>query len=54
MSFSIGSASTGMGPRGALDTFGSKEAEGGALYNQRVVRRMLERLVVKDGSSCPV
>ncbi len=44
MSFSIGSASTGMGPRGALDTFGSKEAEGGALYNQRVVRRMLEFL----------
>lgn len=41
MSFAIGSASPGMGPRGALEDFGSVETEGGEVYNPRVVRRML-------------
>ncbi|MEW5871255.1 MAG: ABC transporter ATP-binding protein [Chloroflexota bacterium] len=41
MSFSIGSASPGMGPRSALDAFGSKDTQGGEVFNQRVIRRML-------------
>jgi ABC-type multidrug transport system fused ATPase/permease subunit len=40
MSFSIGSSGFGMGPRGAIETFGSAEAPGGK-YNPQVVRRML-------------
>lgn len=44
MSFSIGSVTPEMGPRGALENFGSKEFEGGEVYNPRVVRRMLEFL----------
>lgn len=44
MTFSIGSAPVGMGPRGALEDFGSKEVEGGAAINLRVVRRMLAYL----------
>ncbi len=41
MTFSIGSTVPGMGPRGALEDFGSKEVEQGALFNRRVVQRML-------------
>ena len=45
MSFSIGSSmSAGMGPRGALENFGSKDLSGGALFNRRVVSRMLNYL----------
>lgn len=39
MSFSIGRMSPGMGPRGAIRHFGTEE--GGQLFNQRVVIRML-------------
>ena len=39
MSFSIGSTGPNMGPRGALQRFGKEE--GGQLFNQRVVVRML-------------
>jgi ABC-type multidrug transport system fused ATPase/permease subunit len=39
MSFSIGSTGSNMGPRGALHSFGQEE--GGQLFNQRVVVRML-------------
>lgn len=39
MSFSIGRMSPGMGPRGAIRRFGTEE--GGQLFNQRVVVRML-------------
>lgn len=42
MSFSIGSTSPGMGPRGALQRFGGEE--GGQLFNPHVVRRMLAYL----------
>jgi ABC-type multidrug transport system fused ATPase/permease subunit len=41
MSFSIGSASPGMGPRHALDAFGNAESEAGEAFNWHVVRRML-------------
>ncbi len=41
MTFSIGSTVPGMGPRGALEDFGSKDIEEGALFNRRVVARML-------------
>ena len=44
MSFSIGSVSPGMGPRGALDRFGNTEGAAGEVYNPRVVRRMLTYL----------
>jgi ATP-binding cassette subfamily B multidrug efflux pump len=40
MSFSIGSFSPNMGPRGALDRFGSGDQEG-QFFNRRVVLRML-------------
>ncbi|PKO15936.1 MAG: ABC transporter ATP-binding protein [Chloroflexi bacterium HGW-Chloroflexi-10] len=43
MSFSIGSASSGMGPRSAMEQFGSNQREG-ALFNRQVVRRMLAYL----------
>jgi len=43
VSFSIGSSSTGMGPRGVLEAFGSVDQKG-AFYNPRVVRRMLDFL----------
>ncbi len=43
MSFSIGTTSPNMGPRGALDHFGSSEGEG-QLFNRRVVTRMLSYL----------
>ena len=39
MSFSIGSSGAGMGPRGALNSFGKEEE--GAAFNRHVVRRML-------------
>jgi ABC-type multidrug transport system fused ATPase/permease subunit len=42
MSFSIGSTGPNMGPRGALHRFGQEE--GGQLFNQRVVVRMLAYL----------
>ncbi len=42
MSFSIGSTGSNMGPRGALHSFGQEE--GGQLFNQRVVVRMLAYL----------
>lgn len=44
MSFSIGSANPGMGPRGILEDFGSKEPTEGEAFNPHVVRRMLEFL----------
>jgi len=45
MSFSIGSSSPGMGPRGALDRFGSSEVEkSGTVFNRRVIGRMLNYL----------
>ena len=43
MSFSIGATTPEMGPRGALDRFGSGEGEG-QLFNRRVVARMLSYL----------
>lgn len=43
MSFTIGSAPTGMGPRGALEDFGSKDAAGAA-FNWPILRRMLSYL----------
>jgi ABC-type multidrug transport system fused ATPase/permease subunit len=44
MSFSIGSANPGMGPRGILEDFGSKEPSEGQVFNSHVIRRMLEFL----------
>jgi ATP-binding cassette subfamily B multidrug efflux pump len=44
MSFSIGSASSGMGPRHALDQFGSSGQQGGEVFNRQVVGRMLAYL----------
>lgn len=43
MSFSIGSSSTGYGPRGAMEAFGSGDHDDheGAFYNPQVLRRML-------------
>ncbi len=41
MSFSIGPATPGMGPRSALDHFGSTGQQGGEVYNPKVVGRML-------------
>lgn len=40
MSFSIGSPGPGMGPRGAIEAFGSQEREG-AFYNPQVIRRLI-------------
>jgi ATP-binding cassette subfamily B multidrug efflux pump len=45
MSFSIGSASPGLGPRGILEDFGSKEPTEGEAFKPQVVRRMLEYLL---------
>lgn len=42
MSFSIGSTSVGMGPRGAIHRFGEKE--GGHTFNRRIVARLLSYL----------
>ncbi|HZW02833.1 MAG TPA: ABC transporter ATP-binding protein, partial [Anaerolineaceae bacterium] len=44
MSFSLGPSSPGMGPRSALDQFGSADTAGGDVFNRRVVVRMLEYL----------
>ena len=44
MSFSIGSVSSGMGPRSALDHYGSTGQRGGDVYNPKVVSRMLAYL----------
>jgi ABC-type multidrug transport system fused ATPase/permease subunit len=44
MSFSFGGGSVGMGPRSALNQFGSVEQKGGDVYNPKVVRRMLSYL----------
>jgi ATP-binding cassette, subfamily B, multidrug efflux pump len=44
VSFSIGSASSGMGPRSALENFGSNNQQGGDVFNRHVVRRMLSYL----------
>jgi ABC-type multidrug transport system fused ATPase/permease subunit len=44
MSFSIGPSSPGMGPRSALDHFGSAGEQGGEVFNRRVVGRMLAYL----------
>jgi ABC-type multidrug transport system fused ATPase/permease subunit len=41
MSFSLGPNSPGIGPRSALDQFGSLDATGGEVFNRSVVRRML-------------
>lgn len=43
MSFSIGSTSPGMGPRSALEDFGTPQ-QGGSVYNPKVVSRMLTYL----------
>ena len=43
MSFSIGSSSPGMGPRTALQNFGSNQREG-EMFNRQVVSRMLKYL----------
>jgi ABC-type multidrug transport system fused ATPase/permease subunit len=43
MSFSIGSSSPGMGPRTALQNFGSNQREG-EMFNRQVVTRMLQYL----------
>ncbi len=40
MSFTIGSSPAGMGPRGALENFGSKEVAGTA-FDWQILRRML-------------
>jgi ABC-type multidrug transport system fused ATPase/permease subunit len=40
MSFSIGSPSSGMGPRGAIEAFGGQEREG-EVYNPMIMRRLL-------------
>ena len=41
MSFSIGSAAPGMGPRHVLETFGDTEVEAGRAIDPNVIRRML-------------
>ncbi len=43
MSFTIGTGPTGMGPRGALEDFGSKDIEGAA-FNWPILGRMLSYL----------
>lgn len=43
MSFTIGAGPAGMGPRGALENFGSKDIEGAA-FNWPILRRMLSYL----------
>jgi ABC-type multidrug transport system fused ATPase/permease subunit len=43
LSFTIGGGPSGMGPRGALENFGSKDVEGAAL-NLPIMRRMLAYL----------
>ncbi len=43
MSFSIGTSSPGMGPRSALENFGSNQREG-EMFNRDVVSRMLQYL----------
>lgn len=43
MSFSIGTSSSGMGPRTALENFGGTQREG-EMFNQEVVKRMLQYL----------
>lgn len=44
MSFSIGSASPGIGPRSAIETFGGAGGKGGDVFNKKVVSRMLTYL----------
>jgi len=44
MSFSIGSSTFGMGPRSTLEDFGSTGAQGGEVYNRKVISRMLAYL----------
>jgi len=44
MSFSIGNTSAGMGPRDALDSFGSANNPDAGKFNPRVVRRLLAYL----------
>lgn len=44
MSFSIGHASSGMGPRSTLDHYGNTGQQGGEVFNPRVVNRMLSFL----------
>ena len=41
MGFGIGVSSSGMGPRGAMETFAEGDGQRGQVFNQRVVRRML-------------
>ncbi len=41
MGFGIGVSSSGMGPRGAMETFAEGEGKRGQVFNQRVVKRML-------------
>lgn len=40
MSFSIGSSTTGMGPRGAIRQYGDKQQDG-TVFNPRIVRRLM-------------
>jgi len=44
MSFSIGGITSGMGPRDALDRYGSANREDTAKFNPRVIRRLLAYL----------
>lgn len=44
MSFTIGPGSVGMGPRSALDHFGSTSQQSGDVYNPKVVKHMLSYL----------
>jgi hypothetical protein len=44
MSFNIGTPGFRIGPRGALDNFGSAAGEQGVIFNPHVVRRLLAYL----------
>jgi len=41
MGFGIGVSGSGMGPRGAMESFAAGDDKGGQIYNRRVVTRML-------------
>jgi len=49
MSFSIGSITPGMGPRDALDRYGSANREKASRYNPHVIRRLLAYLKPHSG-----
>lgn len=41
MGFGIGVSNTGMGPRGAMESFATGDGKGGRIFNRRVMLRML-------------